>query len=202
MSTGKPKTRHRTGAAETINPDHIGMHRLIVVGVVITLGAAVATSWNGLMFVAGWQLLPEYMRWVTPVMIDVPLIVLTLARGALKKRGVRARGLFLGIVGLTLYSSAANFAHTVDGRAIADPGVVMGALTNALAPWLILSLTEVLWLVVTKPIKPKPVKPVKAARRAPARAPRAPRAPQPQPQVDESLPDPLFALRESAGDGA
>jgi len=200
VSTSKTKTRHRTGAAETINPDHIGMHRLIVVGVILTLGAAIATSWNGLVFVGRWQLLPDVLRWLTPVMIDVPLVVLTLARGALKKRGIRAPALLWGILGLTLYSSAANFIHTIHDADLADAGVWLGALTNALAPWLILSLTEVLWLVVTKPIKPKPVKPVKATRRAPARAPRAPRAP--QPHADESLPDPLFALRESAGGSA
>jgi len=199
MTTTKSKTRHRTGAGETMNPDHIGMHRLIVVGVIVTLLAAIGTSWNGLIFVAGWQKLPEQLRWLTPVMIDVPLVVLTLVRGVLRKRGIRAGGLLWGILGLTLYSSTANFVHTVSGSNFRDLGVLMGALTNALAPWLILSLTEVLWLVITKPIRPRA--PRKAAKRTTTRTARAPRAAAPQqPTLDFGAPDlydPVATLREA-----
>lgn len=155
----KPKVKHRTGSAETINPDHVVMHRLIVAGVLVTLVAAVLTSWNGLAFVASWQMLPEPFRWLTPVMIDVPLVVLTCARGALRKRGVRARGMLGGIIALTAYSSLANLAHTVDLAGFATVPAVVGGVTNALAPWLILAMTEVLWLVVTRPPRAVPVKP-------------------------------------------
>lgn len=149
------RTRHKTGAGAALNPDNIRMHWLIVAGVVVTLSAAIATSWNGLVFVGQWQLLPDGLHWLTPVMIDVPLVVLTLARGALRKRGIRAPGMLAGIVAMTTISSAANAAHTI---ALAGwqhmPGVV-GTLMNALAPWLILAMTDVLWLVITKPIKPR-----------------------------------------------
>jgi hypothetical protein len=126
------------------------MHRLIVAGVLVALGAAVATSWSGLTFVAQWQLLPVYLLWLTPVMIDVPLIVLTLARGALAKRQVSARWLLVFIVGLTLFSSSANFAHTVDASGFGSLPAYVGSAMNALAPWLILLMTEVLWLVTTR----------------------------------------------------
>lgn len=188
----KPKTRRRTGAAETINPDHIGMHRLIVVGVITTLLAAVLTSWNGLTFVASWQLLPESLHWLTPVMVDVPLIVLTLARGALRKRGIRARGLLLGIAGLTVFSSTANALHTIAAAGLDSIPAIVGATTNALAPWLILAMTEVLWLVVTRPIRaarPR-VKAKAAVKRAQQRAVVR--------TVAEPAHDPLAALRESA----
>lgn len=159
------KVRHRVGSAETLNADDVRMHRAIVVGVAVSLLAAVITSWNGLMFVAEWQLLPEPWRWLTPVMIDVPLVVLTLARGALRKRGVRASGLLAGIVFLTVFSSAANLAHTLDGRPLDELSVWVGAVTNALAPWLILSMTEVLWLVITRPER----RPAAPSKKAPAR---------------------------------
>ncbi|KQR90992.1 hypothetical protein ASF93_08735 [Microbacterium sp. Leaf347] len=158
--------KHRTGSAETINPDHIVMHRLIVAGVLVTLIAAVMTSWNGLAFVASWQELPESLRWLTPLMIDVPLVVLTCARGALRKRGVRARGMLAGIIALTAYSSLANLAHTVDLAGFSSVSAVVGGVTNALAPWLILAMTEVLWLVVTRAPRPAPAKP--KPRRKPA----------------------------------
>ena len=45
--TTTTKRRHRTGAGSAINPDHIGMHRLIVVGVIATLAAAIADPFAG-----------------------------------------------------------------------------------------------------------------------------------------------------------
>lgn len=149
------RVKHRIGSAAAINPDHIRMHRVIVAGVVVTLGAAIATSWNGLVFVGHWQLLPPEAHWLTPVMVDVPLIVLTLARGALRKRGIRAPGMLVGIVAMTSISSAANAAHTVALAGWGTLPAVVGTLMNALAPWLILAMTDVLWLVITKPIKPR-----------------------------------------------
>jgi hypothetical protein len=194
---------HRTGAADTINPDHIGMHRVVVFGVIITLAAAVITSWTGLLWVAEQQLLPPQLWWVTPVMIDVPLIVLTLARGALKKRGIEKKRLMVGIIALTLFSSVANLLHTIAETGFDTIPAVLGALTNALAPWLIVAMTEVLWLVVTKPIRPP--QPRKKARPAKARSSRKSVPVQSvEPIRLETLPgleqehDALGVLRESA----
>jgi len=145
------RTHHRTGAGARLNADHIGLYRLIVGGVIVTLLAAVLTSWNGLVFVAGWQHLPEFMRWLTPVMIDVPLIVLTLVRLALKSRGERSGGLFWLALGLTAFSSMANFLHTSELAGLESVGAWVGSITNALAPFLILMMTEVLGMVVTRP---------------------------------------------------
>lgn len=194
---------HRTGAADTINPDHIGMHRVVVFGVIITLAAAVITSWTGLLWVAEQQLLPPQLWWVTPVMIDVPLIVLTLARGALKKRGIEKRSLMVGIIGLTLFSSFANLLHTIAETGFGTIPAVLGALTNALAPWLIVAMTEVLWLVVTKPIRPpqsrKKSKPAKArsSRTAAKVSPVEPIRLETLPGLEQEH-DALGALRESA----
>lgn len=169
-TAARPKTRHRTGSAATINPDHVRMHRLIVWGVVVALVAAILTSWNGLVAVAVWQRLPEDLLWVTPVMVDVPLIVLTLARGALRKRGIRARGLLVGIIGLTVFSSAANALHTIAIAGFDSIPAVVGTATNALAPWLILAMTDVLWLVVTRPIRvARPTGRMKASAKRPGR---------------------------------
>ena len=160
-------SKKRTGATSVINPDALWMHYAILGGVTVTLLAAIAVSWNGLMWVGDQQNLPATLWWLTPVMVDVPLVVLTFARGALAKRGFRTPGILVGIFALTIYSSAANLAHSVSltGLPTADPtapGVVLGASTNALAPWLILSMTEVLWLVATKakPAKPPTATPV------------------------------------------
>lgn len=208
------KTKHRTGAAETINPDHIRMHRLIVGGVTLTLLAAVLTSWNGLNYVGRLQLL-GWFAWLTPLMVDVPLIVLTLARGALRKRGIATPGFLRGIIALSAFSSVANFLHTTSENGVFDLlfarqwgeaiPLALGALTNALAPWIILGMTEVLWIVVTRPIKPKVLRSTRRAAKAP-RTPRAPRAPRPAPAEElppamfdvDPEPDMLAALRETA----
>ncbi|MBQ9916900.1 MAG: hypothetical protein IJO71_06835 [Microbacterium sp.] len=62
--------------------------------------------------------------------------------------------------------SAANVAHTLAGADLASVPLWGGAVTNGLAPWLILAMTEVLWLVVTRhpapprpPAKPRPKRP-------------------------------------------
>lgn len=164
------RVRHRTGAGSAVNPDHVGWHYAIVFGVLVTLGAAIAVSWAGLTWVGTKQGLGP-LRWLTPVMIDVPLVVLTLARGALRKRGIDKPAIFRGILALTIYSSAVNVLHSLsvadwsrvdvsstDALIASVPAlieIVVGAVTNGLAPWLILGLTEVLWVVVTKPIKPR-----------------------------------------------
>lgn len=191
--TSASRRAHRTGQSETINPDNIRMHRAIVAGVIVSLAAAVATSWSGLTFIAGWQLLPLELRWLTPVMIDVPLIVLTLSRGALAKRGVEARWILVFIVGLTAFSSFANIAHTIDG-ATAELSVYVGAATNGLAPWLILLLTEVLWLVITKQ-KPSAafLKAQAEARAARSKPKRRTRTTRPAPVERESEPEPVPA---------
>jgi len=161
LAGGKKRKKRKeplTGDASTLNPDSPFIHYLVLVGVIGALGAAIVTSWNGLLFVAHTQLLDQSIGWVTPVMIDVSLVVLAVARGALKARRVRARGIIWGIVGLTLYSSIANLLHTVseytDGGANPDGlwnyPALLGSATNALAPWVIFALTEVLWIVATK----------------------------------------------------
>jgi len=84
-------------------------------------------------------------------MIDVPLIVLTLVRLALKSRGERSSQLFWLALGLTAFSSVANFLHTTEIGGLASVGAWVGSITNAIAPFLILMMTEVLGMVVTRP---------------------------------------------------
>lgn len=142
----------RTGAGARINADHIGLYWLIVGGILATAAAAIVTSWNGLIFVAEWQGLPFQWRWVTPVMIDVAIIVFTLGSLAKKSRGESLVLFVLGAYGLTAISSAANFVHTIALRGgLSNYEDWTGAALNALAPLLILLTTEVLGALVTRP---------------------------------------------------
>jgi hypothetical protein len=142
---------HRTGAGARINADNIWLYRLIVLGVVVAAGAAVLTSWNGLVYVAAWQgLLPEW-RWITPVMIDVPIVVLTLGALAKRSRGESPALFIILALGLTGVSAAANFLHTVADRGLDDYSDWGGATLNSIAPALVLLTTEVLGQLVTRP---------------------------------------------------
>lgn len=145
------KVHHRTGAGARINADHIVLYRLIVAGILATAAAAIVTSWNGLIYVAAWQQLVPGLRWVTPVMIDVAIVVFTLGDLAKKSRGESAVLFIVGKYSLTAISSAANFAHTVSISGLGDFQAVTGACLNTIAPPLILLTTEVLGALITRP---------------------------------------------------
>lgn len=145
------KVHHRTGAGARINADHIALYRLIVAGILATAAAAIVTSWNGLIYVAAWQQLIPGLRWVTPVMIDVAIVVFTLGDLAKKSRGENAVLFNLGKYTLTAISSSANFLHTVSISGLGDFQAITGACLNAVAPTLILLTTEVLGSLITRP---------------------------------------------------
>ena len=162
-------TQHRTGAGARLNPDHINMQRLVVVGVVIGFLASILTSWNGLAAVAEWQGLAPAWRWLTPLMIDSPIVVLTLAGLILRKREQSTWLVTVGAYGLTAVSAIANFMHTVSIRGLDSADDWAGAFINALAPFLVLLSTEVLGSLITRPRGPSKAERV-AKRASDARA--------------------------------
>ncbi len=145
------RVKHRTGAAARKTADTPFNYFAVRVGVLITLAAALVTSWNGLMFVAGWQGLVGWWQIVTPLMIDAPLVTLTVIRLILIARGQSANAVTVLAYALTAYSSFANFAHSVDANGLDTLGDYVGAATNSIAPWLILAMTEVLGYIMAKP---------------------------------------------------
>lgn len=154
----KPTTRNRTGAQARINADNIWLYRFIAVGVIAGALAAFATSWAGLLYVAQWQALPAEWQWLTPVMIDIPIVVLTLAALAKRSRGENHWWFLAFAVFLTALSGVANFAHTASVRGLGDYTAWIGALLNTFAPAFVLLTTEVLGSLVTQPAKKKTAK--------------------------------------------
>jgi hypothetical protein len=143
--------RNRTGASARINADNIWLYRFIALGVIAGALAAFATSWAGLLYVAEWQALAPEWQWLTPVMIDIPIVVLTLGALAKRSRGENPLWFLSFGIFLTILSSAANFAHTVSVRGLNDYTDWIGATLNALAPAFVLLTTEVLGSLVTRP---------------------------------------------------
>ena len=163
MSNPTPKSRNakpttvvkktRTGAQARINADNIWLYRFVSLGVIAGALAAFATSWAGLLYVAGWQALPTEWQWLTPVMIDIPIVVLTLAALAKRSRGENHYWFLSFAIFLTALSGVANFAHTVAVRGLNDYTDWIGALLNTFAPAFVLLTTEVLGSLVTSPAK-------------------------------------------------
>ena len=152
-STSSAPRRARTGASTRINADNIWLYRFIALGVVAGALAAFATSWAGLLYVAEWQALAPEWQWLTPVMIDIPIVVLSLGALAKRSRGENHWWFLAFAIFLTLLSAAANFAHTVSVRGLDDYTDWIGASLNGLAPAFVLLTTEVLGSLVTRPIK-------------------------------------------------
>lgn len=153
--TAAHKVRHRTGAGARFNPDSILIYRAVNFGVIMVAIAAVVVSWNGLMAVASWMLMPPELAWIVPVMLDFVIVVFTIGILPRKARGESVFLLALGAYALTAISSAANFAHVVMESPVGTPAfqVYAGAALAGLAPMLILLTTEVLALLITRPSK-------------------------------------------------
>ena len=145
--------RHRTGAGARMNADALVLYRAVNAGVIIAAAAAIGVSWSGLYAVGAWLLLEPMWAWLVPVMIDVPIVVMTLGMLAKRSRGESLWLMSIAAYGLTAVSSAANFIHVAaDERT--DMTTVQGWLGSGvagLAPMLVLLTTEVLGSLVTKP---------------------------------------------------
>lgn len=155
---GSRKVRHRTGAGARFNPDNIWLYRAVNVGVVLTALAAVLISWQGLVYVASWMELQGPWRALVPIMIDLPIVVFTLA--TLSKKGRGEAYILLALVAylLTAVSAAANFLHVTAVRPLDTMEGWVGAILAALAPMLVLLTTEALGTLITKPPRPEKAK--------------------------------------------
>lgn len=192
---------HRTGAGATINPDNIKMFYATSVGVGLVFIASVVISFFGLYAVGLAQGLPPHLAWFTPVMIDVAILVFTMAALIQKRRGNRFARFFAstGVALATIMSVALNFSHSYYTIGIHDIKSATGTIVNAIAPVFIWVTTEMLVALVTKQ-PPAPRDPSAARKKAPAakrgaskaRAQRAQAAPA---AVEPSLPAPLSPPR-------
>ncbi|MDF2695264.1 MAG: hypothetical protein K0S65_3647 [Labilithrix sp.] len=145
------KVKHRTGAGARFNADHIGIYRAVNLGVLISALAAVLISWNGLAYVGQWLLLPPHFTWLVPVMIDVPIVVFTLATLSRRSRGESIWLLNFAAYLLTSISALANFLHVAAERPLNTIEGAVGSSLAALAPMLVLLTTEALGTLITKP---------------------------------------------------
>lgn len=144
------KTRHRTGAGARINADSIILYRLVLAGVILTALAAFAVSWTGLLAVGGW-FLPTTIAWIVPVMIDLPIAVMTLGLLGRRSRGESVLLMSIAAYGLTAVSAAANLLHIAESMPLNTIRGGFSGFLAALAPMLVLLTSEILGALITKP---------------------------------------------------
>lgn len=165
--------RRRTGAPARLAADDIRFFLVILGGVVAFALASFAASFAGQYAMAPNTGLPEYLWWLVPVFIDLPIIVLSLATLIFRARGQRVWHTWAIVIALTGLSSAINVAHVLDagsrsGLDAGSTGLALGAVVMGGAPWLVLVSFEELGRLGIKPPEKKRAapavrKPVKKA---------------------------------------
>ena len=169
------KRHHRSGAGARFSGDHPSVFYITSWGTVFTALVAIALSWNGLVGAAPWLLLAGPAALLLPLMIDVPIVVLTAGKFPRKARGETTWFLDAMIYTLATISAAVNFAHvlletpTTEGAAVDHASLTPAALAEhlaalpvtawigaglaAIAPALAMVTTEVLGTLVTRPTR-------------------------------------------------
>lgn len=147
------KVRHITGAGARKSGDHIALFAIEVAGTIAIALAAFTVSVTSLLAVAEWQRTPDVLHFLTPVMVDLPVVVFTTMTITFKYREQLAPKWFARILAfvLTTFSSIANFLHTAEVGGLGTYEAWVGACFNAAAPWIVLCCTELLGHLITRP---------------------------------------------------
>lgn len=149
-----PQRRHATGAGMRLGGDHPALFYIEVWGTIAVALAAFTISVSGLLAVARWQHTPDFLHFLTPVMVDLPIAVFTTMTITFKYREQHlpmwlARVLSFAFAG---FSAAANFLHTTSVSGGLDTYEQwIGAVFNGVAPLVVLACTEFLGHLITRP---------------------------------------------------
>lgn len=189
--------RNRTGSGNTINPDNVVIHYVVLFLLAAVVAATFIGSADGLLHAAGW-FLPVQLQWTVLVAVDVFLIACLFATLAMRRRRAYSATVVLVVltVLLVIYSSAMNWTYVEQTIGIDTTIGLWSAMTKAAMPWLLLASLEVAaaMLSIRNNREASPLnkakaenKKLRAQLRAATRAPRAPRATAaPQPALFES----------------
>lgn len=162
-SAPRARRPRRTGAPARLAADDFRFFLVILGGVVAFALASFTASFAGQYAMARNTGLPEFLWWLVPLFIDLPIIVLSLATLIFRARGQHVWHTWAVVILLTALSAAINVAH-VYGAAGQSVGVgtALGAVVMGGAPWLVLVSFEELGRLGIKP----PTREVKNAARS------------------------------------
>jgi hypothetical protein len=149
---------HATGSQARIDPDDI---RLFWVTLGLTAAfatAAFAASFSGQYAMAANTYLPNYLRFVVPLFIDMPIIVVSLSILIFRRRRQSTLPSWILLGTLTSISSTINAVHVLAqagilaGQPLTLP-VALGAGVMAAAPILVLVAWEEMARLAVKPLQ-------------------------------------------------
>lgn len=166
----KLRVRRRTGAPARLAADDLRFFYVILGGVVAFALASFTASFAGQYAMAPNTGLPDFLWWLVPLFIDLPIIVLSLATLIFRARGQKVWHTWAVVIALTGLSSAINVAHVLgaghDRGVVGGPGLVLGAIVMGGAPWLVLvSFEELGRLGIKPPEKKRPAPPARPAQK-------------------------------------
>lgn len=149
--------RRRTAAR--IDPDDIRVFWAVLTLVLIVSLAAASASFAGQVAMAAFTGLPPWLRFVVPLFIDLPIMVVSFLIPVFRARGESVTTSWIMLGTLTALSSAINTVHVLLVNGILEGApltveAVTGAVVMGLAPVAILvSFEEVIRLAVHRPEK-------------------------------------------------
>lgn len=167
LAKRRPPREHRprrTGAPARLAADDIRFFLVILGGVIAFALASFTASFAGQYAMARNTGLPEFLWWLVPLFIDLPIIVLSLATLIFRARGQHVWHTWAVVILLTGLSSAINVAHVYGSAGIQGSAVAtaLGAVVMGGAPWLVLvSFEELGRLGIKPPEKKRPAPPAR-----------------------------------------
>lgn len=160
----KPPRERRTGAAARVNPDDIRVFYGVLAGSLLLPLFTFAASFSFQRAFGAYTPLEEWWWWVIPVILELPLVVLTPIILVFRRRHESTVGPWLLMLALTLAAAAINFAHAVTEQGLATATDWLGA--SFIASWPILTLVTFKFFTRLA-VKPEPKTPEPTPARKP-----------------------------------
>ncbi|MBG0738681.1 DUF2637 domain-containing protein [Paeniglutamicibacter antarcticus] len=137
-----------------IEPDSRTMVLLSLTLVGILAAASFTLSFLGLIQAASWAGIPEYLRWLVPIVVDSTILVYAVAASVQRARGESTSLSWLAVGFFTLVSVLANGAHVLAPAGVQrdlDSTVIFGAFLAAIMPVSLFFATETTVNLVVAP---------------------------------------------------
>ena len=151
-----PKPRPRSGRAARFDPDDARATPWLVGTTVLFALAATAAAFSGQIAMAPYTRMPEYLYFLVPLFIDLPVALLGYMAQVFRRRKQSAKLTWSALVAFTAISSLVNVVHVLSAAGIiaGAPLTVedaVGASIMGLAPWIVLFSWEQLTRLLVRP---------------------------------------------------
>jgi hypothetical protein len=152
----KPVRRPRTGRAARFDPDDSRATPWLVAGMLAFVVAALAAAFAGQIAMAPYTKLPDFLHWLVPVFIDLPIILLAYVAQVFRRRKQGAKATWLMLYFWTAAASTIQVVHVLSesdilaGEAMTVENWVGVSIMGAV-PWILLFSWEQLTKLLVKP---------------------------------------------------